>query len=153
MTKLKVMTREELKQQHLKEENDKIESLKGKVLNEEEKSWFRRTKAWTEFRKKFENSGEKTFKNGKKKPIKATDYLTGNPLKKGYNLHHMSLNPRTYTDLNPENFIPLNCQSHDVLHWIHTQRCKDPEFLNRLIKLSNRMYELNEGKDVKDFKN
>lgn len=146
------MTRVELKQKHLEEENQKIESLKGKVLSEEDKNWFRRTKAWVEFRKTFENVGTKKFKNGKEKPIKATDFLTGNPLKKGFNLHHMRLDSRLYTDLDSEYFIPLNMQSHDVIHWIHTQRCKDPDFMKRLVELSDRMYEINEGKDVKDFK-
>ena len=39
-----------------------------------------------------------------------------------------------------------------MLEWAYTQRCKDPKFMERLIELSDRMYELNEGKDVKDFK-
>jgi hypothetical protein len=146
------MTRAELKQKRLNEENEKIKELKGKLLNEDQKNWFRKTKIWTSFRKLFENKGVKKFKNGKEKPIKEVDFLTGNPLKKGFNLHHMRLDPRLYTDLEKEFFIPLNSQSHDVLHWIHTQRCKDPKFMERLIELSDRMYELNEGKDVKDFK-
>ena len=146
------MTREELKQKRLNEEKEKIDSLKGKILNQEEKSWFRTTHAWVDFRKTFEVDTYKELKNGKKKPIKAVDYLTGNPLKKGYQLHHMDLNSEHYTDLIREHFIPLNPQSHDTLHWAYTQMCKDKDFINRFVDLLNKMYEINNGKDVKDFK-
>lgn len=146
------MTREELKQKRLNEEKEKIDSLKGKILNQEEKSWFRTTHAWVDFRKTFEVDTYKELKNGKKKPIKAVDYLTGNPLKKGYQLHHMDLNSQHYTDLIREYFIPLNPQSHDTLHWAYTQMCKDKDFINRFVDLLNKMYEINNGKDVKDFK-
>lgn len=146
------MTREELKQKRLNEEKEKIDSLKGKILNQEEKSWFRTTHTWVDFRKTFEVDTYKELKNGKKKPIKTVDYLTGNPLKKGYQLHHIDLNPQHYTDLIREHFIPLNPQSHDTLHWAYTQMCKDRDFINRFVDLLNRMYEINNGKDVKDFK-
>lgn len=146
------MTREELKQKRLNEEKEKIDSLKGKILNQEEKSWFRTTHTWVDFRKTFEVDTYKELKNGKKKPIKAVDYLTGNPLKKGYQLHHMDLNSQHYTDLIREHFIPLNPQSHDTLHWAYTQMCKDKDFINHFVDLLNKMYEINNGKDVKDFK-
>ena len=48
------MKREELKQKRLEEENEKINALKGKLLNQEEKGWFRTTHAWNDFRKSFE---------------------------------------------------------------------------------------------------
>jgi selenophosphate synthetase-related protein len=56
------------------------------------------------------------------------------------------------TDLNREHCLALNPQSHDTLHWAYTQMCKDKEFVNRFVELLNKMYEINGGKDVKDFK-
>lgn len=145
------MTRDELKKKHLEEELEKINSLKNKNITQEEKGWFRTTKTWKNFRDSFEIAGIKQFKNGKAKPVKATDPLTGNPLKKGWQLHHLDLNSANYTELIRENFEALNPQSHDVLHWCYTQMCKDPKFIERLTDLLNRMYEINSGKDVKDF--
>lgn len=146
------MTRAERKELFLFEEKQKIDKLKGKAICQEEKNWFRTTHVWKDHRKDYEVAGYKEFKNGKKKPIKATDPITGNPLSKKFNLHHLDLNPEHYTDLNKENFVALNQQSHTVLHWIYTQYCKDPTVIDKIEKLVLRMYELNNGKDVKDFK-
>lgn len=38
------------------------------------------------------------------------------------------------------------------IHWLYTQYCKDPKSLDRIIAIIKTMYELNDGKDVKDFK-
>ena len=146
------MTREELKQKRLNEENEKIESLKGKQIAEDQKNWFRGTHQWREFRDTFENVGVKKFKNGKEKPIKAVDPFTLNPLKKGWQLHHCDLDSRNYTNLIKEHFLALNPQSHDFLHWAYTQMCKDKDFIKRFEDALNMMYEINGGKDIKDFK-
>lgn len=145
------MTRQERKQFLLQEELKKIESLKGVCIHKEEKNWFRTTHTWKDFRETFRYDGEKEFKNGKKKPIKAKDPFTGNDLAKSFQLHHMDLDPKNYTELNPEHFLGCNPNTHDLIHDIYTQYCKDPSSLDRLVDIIKKMYEINQGKDVKDF--
>ena len=146
------MKREDRKQLFLLQESAQIKKLDGKCICKEEKNWFRNTHVWKDFRKTFETAGVKKFKNGKEKPIKAVDPVTLNPLTKRFNLHHLDLNPRNYTKLKRENFLALNSETHDTVHWLYTQYCKDPKSLDRMIAIIKKMYELNNGKDVKDFK-
>ena len=47
------MTREEQKKEKLKKEQEFIESIKGKALNQQEKSKFRETTVWKDFRNPF----------------------------------------------------------------------------------------------------
>lgn len=145
------MTRAERNQQFLLEEQKRIESLKGKVIHKEDKNWFRTTHTWKDFRETFKYVGEKVFKNGKKKPIKAKDPFTGNDLVKAFQLHHMDLNPEHYTDLIPEHFLACNPNTHDIIHDLYTQYCKDQSSLDRLFDIVKKMYEINQGKDVKNF--
>ena len=146
------MTREEKKKEKLEKEKQFIESLKGKYLDKETKDLFRETTIWKFFRMSFYFSGEKTLKNGKKKKVINTDYFTGNKLSNRFNLHHLNLDSHFYTDLNCENFIPLNPQSHDCLHWFYTQSIKDKDFEKRFLEIIHKMQKLNNYKDVKDFK-
>lgn len=146
------MTREEKKAEKLEKEKQFVESLKGKYLTSKLKELFRETSIWKCFRSTFYFSGEKELKNGKKKKIINVDYFTGNKLTKRFNLHHMDLNSEHYTNLIRENFIPLNPQSHDALHWFYTQCCKDEHFEDRFLKVVHKMLSMNNFKDVKDFK-
>lgn len=132
------------------DEQKLIESFDGKLLNGQEKGEFRKTKKWKDFRRKFYIKETKTLKNGKKRDIPNVDALTLKPLSRTFNLHHMCLDPRQYTNLKNE-FIPLNSQSHEFLHWAYTQYCRDPEILDRLIALVKEMYDINNGKDVKNY--
>jgi hypothetical protein len=77
-------------------------------MTTEEQNKFRKTKAWKEFREKIINQQK-------------IDPLTGRPLRKRANLHH--LDSIHYDDLDPDKFIALNIQSHDVVHYL--DRCKD----------------------------
>lgn len=146
------MTREEKKKEKLEKEKQFIESLKGKYLDKETKDLFRETTRWKSFRMSFYFSGEKTLKNGKKKRVINTDYFTRNKLSNRFNLHHLNLDSHFYTDLNNENFIPLNSQSHSFLHWFYTQSIKDKDFEKRFLEIIHKMQKLNNYKDVKDFK-
>ena len=146
------MTREEKKKEKLEKEKQFIESLKGKYLDKETKDLFRETTIWKFFRMSFYFSGEKTLKNGKKKKVINTDYFTRNKLSNRFNLHHLNLDSHFYTDLDSENFIPLNPQSHDCLHWFYTQSIKDKDFEKRFLEIIHKMQKLNNYKDVKDFK-
>ena len=73
------------------------------------KTKFRAPNAWKDFRK------EMMIKQ------KSLDPLTGSKLISGCNLHHrlLDLDMESYKDLsNPENFLMVNKQTHEVIHWI-----------------------------------
>lgn len=74
----------------------------------EMKAAFRRTKEWKDFRKKM-----KEKQNG-------IDLITGTKLTKTANLHHRYFaTSENYSDLsNEDNFIFINKQTHDAVHWI-----------------------------------
>lgn len=66
---------------------------------------FRRSKEWHTFREK-------------KRKEQKTDPITGSPLTKQYNLHHLDLDPKHYTNIEKEeNFVGLNSTSHEVIHF------------------------------------
>ena len=95
------------------------------------KAKFRQSKEWKEFRKRiFEKQ------NGK-------DIITGKKLYKGYNVHHLSMDAETYDKLIEENFIAVNKQTHDALHFLFRYYQKDPTVLDRLKTVLDRMNELN----------
>ena len=147
------MTREQQKQKKLEEELSFVQSIKDKIINGEEKNKFRTTSIWKNFRNMFYIIGEKILKNGKKKEIIGVDYISHKPLSKRFNLHHLLLDPAKYTELNENNFIPLNPQMHDdVVHYLYSLMCKDREVLNRLSEVIYKMGEINNWKDIKDFK-
>lgn len=145
------MTRQQLKEKKEKDEQKLIQSIKGKLIDGKTKGEFRKTSVWKIFRRKFYIKEQKTLKNGKKKDVPNTDVLTLKPLNKTFNLHHMCLDPKKYTDLNETNFRTLNVQSHEVLHWVYSYYRKDPAILDRLKALLDEMCRLNDSKDVRDF--
>lgn len=73
-------------------------------MTQKEKTKFRTTAKWKRFRvyikKKYDNK----------------DAITGKPLYKGWNLHH--LQESKYDDLSEEKFLPLNKTTHKVVHWL-----------------------------------
>lgn len=146
------MTREEKKKEKQQKEKEFVKSLKGKYLTKKLKDLYRETDVWKQFRKSFYISGIKILKNGKSKEIINIDYFTGNKLTKRFNLHHLNLDSHFYTELEKENYIPLNPQSHDCLHWFYTQCCKDEYFEDRFLRIVHKMLSMNNFKDVKDFK-
>lgn len=44
------------------------------------------------------------------------DALTGKPLKRGWALHHLNINPDFYDDLDPSHFIAVTPTSHQLIH-------------------------------------
>lgn len=127
------------KEEKLKKEQEFIKSIKGQQIDGKIKAKFRLTSVWKTFRK---------FMQDKYK----VDFLTHRKLKRGWQLHHMNFLPTAYTDLNEECFICLNPQQHDVIHTIYSEYVKDTSYLDRLIDLIKKHYELNDGKDIKDLK-
>lgn len=89
------------------------------------KTKFRNTKQWKEFRLKLKRE-------------RKIDYITQKPLRKGFNCHHKDMNPANYENLNPENFEVLNKNTHKIVHEIF--RYKDWRGYFKTIKKSFRGY-------------
>lgn len=82
---------------------------------------FRQSKEWKDFRHQ---------KNVEQKGI---DPITKKKLYKGANLHHRNLSEDEYENLsNSSDFVMLNHQTHECLHWIYRYYEKDPEILIRI---------------------
>ena len=133
------MTRQQQKEEKLRKEKEFIDSIKGKHIDGKIKELFRRTLYWNGFRKDL---------NEKRK----VDALTGRKLTKTWNCHHMRFNSKFYTDLDEEYFLCLNNQMHDFLHIAVSETIKNPKFLDKLKELVELHIKINNGKDVRDFK-
>lgn len=98
------------------------------------KTKFRSSKQWRVFREK-------------KKKEQVLDPITEKPLSKTFNLHHCCLDENKYTDIsNEENFVGLNSQSHDVVHFFFgdVKRKKNwRKMVLNLIKILKKMDKLN----------
>lgn len=100
--------------------------------NEKLKRAFRNTKAW------------KTFRHlviSKQK----LDFLTQKKLSAGCQLHHCDTRSENYKNLNGDNFVALNRQSHTFIHWIWTYYQKDKTIIERIVKLLEKMEEASNG--------
>ena len=95
------------------------------------KAKFRKSKEWKEFRKRIFDK-----QDGK-------DTITGKKLYKGYNVHHLDMSEANYDKLTEENFVALNKQTHEALHFLFRYYQKDPAILDRLKTVLDRMNELN----------
>ena len=95
------------------------------------KAKFRQTKEWKTFR----------IKIAEKQDNK--DIITGKPLRKCYNCHHLDMSAENYDQLTEENFIALNKQTHETLHFLFRYCQKDPTVLDRLKTFLEKMNELN----------
>lgn len=131
------MTRAERFKEKLVEEAAFLKSIVGKYLTSEEKNKFRDTFVWREFRKKFSDG---------------VDFISLKKLPKKWNLHHMSLSPYTYTDLNDKLFVSLSSKNHELLHHFYGMYRKDRAVLDRFKELLDRMCEINEDKDICDYR-
>ena len=82
--------------------------MEGKKYTQKDKTRFRATRRWQNFRKDMYSKA-----NGK-------DAITGKPLRKGHwNLHHLDLDSANYEVLEEDRFLCLNNQTHDFLHWAY----------------------------------
>lgn len=95
------------------------------------KAKFRQTKEWKEFRKRIFDK-----QDGK-------DIITGKKLYKGYNVHHCDMSETNYNKLIEENFVALNKQTHEALHFLFRYYQKDQTILDRLKTVMDRMNVLN----------
>lgn len=133
------MTRQEQREQKLKKEQDFLKSIEGKYLNQQEKSKFRETTKWKNFRKRL-------------KEKRKVDAITGRKLTKTWNCHHERFDSRLYTELNEEYFLCLNNQMHDLLHVCVSETIKNPLFMKKLSEVVDYHIKLNNNKDVRDFR-
>lgn len=99
--------------------------------NQSKKRKFRGSKAWKQFRHKM------NIKD------RSRDVLTGRKLVKGYELHHLDLDPEHYHLLDEENFASLNKMSHKFIHWLFPYYKADPAIIGRIVAMLDRMVELN----------
>ena len=95
------------------------------------KAKFRQSKEWKEFRKRIFDK-----QDGK-------DIITGKKLYRGYNCHHLDMSSENYDKLIEENFVALNKNTHDALHFLFRYYQKDPAILDRLKTFLDKMVELN----------
>ena len=95
------------------------------------KAKFRQTKDWKAFRKRIFDK-----QDGK-------DIITGKKLYRGYNVHHCDMSEANYDKLIEENFVALNKQTHEVLHFLFRYYQKDNTILDRLKNVLDSMNVLN----------
>ena len=101
------------------------------MKSSEKKSKFRQSKEWKMFRKRIFDKQDKK------------DIITGKPLRKGYNVHHLDMSAENYDKLIEENFIALNVQSHDALHFLFRYYQNDKDILEKFKEVLDKMVELN----------
>lgn len=101
-------------------------------MNSNQKNSFRRTKRWADFRRHIrELFGDK-------------DAITGEKLRKGWQLHHMDLDADNYSNLDPDRFIPLNPGTHDLIHRLYTFIVYDKNGrVDRMLEYIGKMRRLN----------
>lgn len=72
-----------------------------------------------------------------------SDYITGYPLRKGWNLHHLDLNEDNYDKFDEVNFACLNKQPHEFIHWLYKYYVNDHDIINRLKDFMDKMENIN----------
>ena len=104
-------------------------------MNDKQKSKrnFRASKEW------------KTFRNFMKKLSGNKDLITNKTLRKGFQVHHMDLQEENYSILFPDNFICCNNLTHKVIHFLYTYYKTDPQIIDRLREVLEKMKEINKG--------
>lgn len=102
-------------------------------MDKKERTKFRNTVKWKRFRAYI------------KKKQNNIDVITGKKLLKGSNLHHLDLNSDNYSNLeNEDNFVFLNKQTHEMIHWLYRYYANDKSILDRIKLYLDRMVEINE---------
>lgn len=104
--------------------------------NSELKAKFRRSPEWKNFRKHM----AELYDN--------KDAITGKPLRKGWNLHHMCMSVENYKDLCEDKYIPLNRASHDLIHTAFRYSYA----IDKLVYYVHKMEEINKDKQAKNKK-
>lgn len=93
---------------------------------------FRKSRRWKDFRRKM------YLLSGK------TDIITGQRLRKGWQVHHRNLDEDKYEVLN-DDFLCCNNLTHKVIHWLWNIYKKDPGVIDRLRREMEIMEAVNKG--------
>ena len=102
----------------------------GKIT-QKEKTKFRATKEWRDFRKQL-------------KEKQKVDPLSLKSLTKTCNCHHRDLDATHYTDIsNEEHFVMVNNYSHKCLHYLYNIYKNDKDVIKRLELELEKMYKIN----------
>ena len=101
--------------------------------SQKKKTEFRKSCRWQHFKKALKRE-------------RKVDYITQFPLRAGWNLHHMDLNEKHYTDLsNRDNFLTLNKKTHDLLHFFYNYYKNDRSVLVRFQEVLEQMVNINDN--------
>lgn len=95
---------------------------------DEKKAEFRESEEWKNFRLELlENQ--------------STDPISNLPLTIDANCHHLDQTDdlERYFDLNPEKFVMLNRESHQLVHLILPMYLKDPNCINNIVAICEKM--------------
>ena len=104
--------------------------------SQKKKAEFRKSLKWKRFKKSMKRE-------------RKVDYITNYPLRAGWNLHHLDLNEKHYTDTsNRQHFMPLNRKTHDLLHFFYNYYKNDRSILIRLQYVLDAMIEINDNSDI-----
>lgn len=98
------------------------------AMTKEDKAKFRKSPKWKAFRKKIY-------------AVCPRDTITKKLLRRDWNLHHIDMNDKNYTDLSDSHkFTPLNKDTHEFVHWLFRLYRHDKCVIDRLKKLMEAMY-------------
>lgn len=103
-------------------------------VKSKEKANFRNTALW------------KTFREHMASKYNNRDAITGEKLRKGWQLHHLDLDAEHYKDLIEDHFIPLNVGTHELIHRLFLF-CKKEAQVEKMKSALQKMYELNNVKE------
>ena len=89
-------------------------------MNYKQRAEFRRSDAWKKWKAKCRLHTSK-------------DYITKQPLERGWNLHHLDLNIQRYDHIDDmKRFMPLNKKTHETIHELYKWYKKDHKVLDRI---------------------
>ena len=101
------------------------------MTSQHKKTKFRQSYKWKRLRNKL-------------KAERKYDEITDEELYPGWSLHHVDMNESHYTNIsNENNFMCLNRQTHEFLHWLLRHYRKNPEILDRLRDICEYHQEVN----------
>lgn len=105
-----------------------------------ERQAFRKTDAWHKWKAKCRLHTSK-------------DFITKEPLCRNWNLHHLDLNIQRYDNITDMNrFMPLNPNTHEIIHELFKWYKKDHKVLDRIKKTLDLMEEYTYGSDKSTYK-
>lgn len=96
-------------------------------MNKIQRSDFRNSEKWHAFRAKCRLHTSK-------------DFITKEPLAADWNLHHLDMNVNRYDHIQDiYKFMPLNKETHQLIHTLYRWYRKDHTVLDRIVKTLKRM--------------